>query len=227
MYRVRDIYRKILRVKNIFKIFNFNRIYLSTLTLKICSLSLPVSTIIQNAGVIVDMDGFHLSINYNRPKFLCKELGVSYIYKDVTRGYTFSVGKYSSLSPSSQRTATWVMRNVHGMKFVDEIRDRPQDSVIEVLLAIQAECILDNKKFAIAYKGGNFEYELLEMAGIPSYNLEDVGCPKYEKLTELYEDDFRSCCNLHKYANPSKIIHCPQNETRLFRKWLLDAFNSR
>ena len=37
----------------------------------------------------------------------------------------------------------------------------------------------------VAYKGGTLEKDLLDRLNIPCWNLEEAGCPKFERLARL------------------------------------------
>jgi hypothetical protein len=169
------------------------------------------------------MDGFSVPLGAGAgSKFLCKELAVTYLYKDVTTRYTFQVGNFYDLSTKAKSTVAWVMRHVHGMKFEDREGDLPQSSVEQLLIAIQAECITDCGRFYLAYKGGHYERDLLRNACIPYYNLETIGCPRYDQLLKQYNVITSPECGLHCHALKYITPHCPVAETMLFRKWLLN-----
>jgi len=167
------------------------------------------------------MDGFEIPTRSGGREFLCKELGVTYLYKDVTVRYTFQVGNFYELLPKARPTVAWVMRHIHGMKFEDREGDMPQSALLPLLLAIQADCILEANKFYIAYKGGRYERDMLREVNIPYYDLETIGCPRYDQLLSYFNVISSPTCGLHCYALKSKTVHCPQAETMLFRKWLL------
>lgn len=173
-------------------------------------------------GCIIDVDGFPVPDNVHTNKFLCKELGVTYLYKPVSERYTFKVGKFYELPAKVRITASWVMRNIHGMRFEDTSSDLPQSSLMSILSAIQATCIVESNKPYIAYKGGHYERNLLRAMCIPHYNLENMGCPRYDELLTMYNVISSPTCGLHCYALPGKSVHCPQSETMLFRKWMLN-----
>ena len=152
----------------------------------------------------------------------CAKLGVAFIYKDQYLRYTFRVGSYYDLIPSTKTTVTWVMRNIHGMKFEDGPGDLAQEDLTKVLQHIQAIGITESGRSAIGYKGGHIERDALRKACIPHYNIEDVGCPTYNKLFRMYDVISAPTCGLHCYCREGVTVHCPVAETALFRKWLLD-----
>ena len=71
----------------------------------------------------------------------------------------------------------------------------------------------------MAYKGGTNERDLLKKLNIPAWNLEEAGCPKFERLLRLctvvscgqHEDPFRH--------------HCPRLECYHFVQWLRSRLN--
>ena len=173
-------------------------------------------------GCLIDFDGFQVPDRFGSQRFLCKEMAVTYLYKAETTRYTFQVGNFYDLPPKTRKTVSWVMRNIHGMRFIDTSADLPQHALGPLLSAIQASCIVDSNRPCIGYKGGHFERDILRSVGIPHYNLENVGCPRYDELLRLYNVHSTPSCGLHCYALPGKIVHCPIAKTMLFRKWLLN-----
>ena len=68
----------------------------------------------------------------------------------------------------------------------------------------------------VAYKGGTLEFVLLTLLGIPSLDLEPLGCPTFDTL--CVDDDYPSChCHCHKRSK----AHCSMSECYLFSKWFL------
>ena len=67
----------------------------------------------------------------------------------------------------------------------------------------------------IAYKGGNFERNLLKELGIPCVNLEQYGCPKAAHL--FAELGWLESCGNHKGMG---YAHCPKVEKEAYGWWL-------
>ena len=153
--------------------------------------------------------------------FLCKELGVTYLHKDVGERYTFCVESYKKLAARVKNTIRWVTRNIHGLRFEDKPDDMPQDQLSDVLHLIQAIGFTESGRKALAFKGGICERDALYSAGIPCYDLESVGCPKFSSLLDMYDVKSNITCGLHRYNNPGVVVHCPVTETMFFRRWLL------
>jgi hypothetical protein len=173
-------------------------------------------------GAIIDLDGFQIVNHEGYSQFLCKELGVTYLYKPVTDRFTFRVGNFHELPYKSKVVASYVTRNIHGMRFEDGPSDLDQHDLPAILLEIQAICVAESGRFQIGFKGGHIERDLLRSLRIPYFNLERIACPKYNKLLEMFNVISSPSCGLHCFARNGVVVHCPQAETMLYRKWLLD-----
>ena len=64
----------------------------------------------------------------------------------------------------------------------------------------------------VAYKGGTLEFVLLTLLGIPSLDLETLGCPTFNKLRD--DHDYPSC-----HCHKSSKAHCSMSECYVFSKW--------
>jgi hypothetical protein len=187
------------------------------------SIELKRRSIVENCGAVIDVDGFEIPVAGGGKLFLCKEIGISYLFNNKTDRYTFQVGNFYELLPRAKPIVAWVMRNIHGMKFEDGPGDLPQNSVLQVLLTVQAECIVNGKKPYLAYKGGHHERNYCESVGIPCFNLEMAGCPRYVDLLRHYNVISSPSCGLHCYGLPWKEMHCPLSESMLFKKWIFEG----
>lgn len=153
---------------------------------------------------IVDLDGFYI-----RGNFVVKEMG----WKTVGSNRSYAVHFYYrgnvAMTEQDQRTNRWVLNNVYdipwdkywfGMIYSDKLMDvvkafYPGDGVV-------------------AYKGGHFEKDVLNAAGIPHYNLEDLGCPKVDDIKRSRYPVVMPDCGHHKHG------HCPQEEVEWMACWL-------
>ena len=167
------------------------------------------------------MDGFQLRDKMGVQHFVCKELGISFLYKEQCSRFTFRVGEYYQLLPSCKAVVRWTMRNIHGLRFEDKAGDLPQEALPAVLKELCTIGVNESGRNVIAYKGGHFESDLLQAAGIQCYNLEELGCPKYRELLKMFDVLSAPSCGLHCYAYDHIAVHCPVAETMLFRKWLI------
>lgn len=73
----------------------------------------------------------------------------------------------------------------------------------------------DNK--VVGFKGGDCEKELLQKLNIPFLNLEAIGCPKYDNLTDKFKN---LSCTYHRLRG----IHCPVSEVSAFKCWYKKTF---
>jgi hypothetical protein len=72
------------------------------------------------------------------------------------------------------------------------------------------------KNSLIAYKGGNYEKNLLADLNIPSVNLECFGCPKAQKLFD--QMIWLETCGKHLTVDAYQ--HCPKVEVEAYGLWL-------
>jgi hypothetical protein len=72
-------------------------------------------------------------------------------------------------------------------------------------------------EFALAYKGGHYERDLLNRLNIPGVNLEACGCPRAEVLFDQL--GWLETCGNH-LTTVKAYRHCPKVETEAFGYWL-------
>ena len=88
------------------------------------------------------------------------------------------------------------------------------------------KCFYDSVKynnlFNIAYKGGYFEWDLLQHLQITSINLEDFGCPEAEFLFNGLV--WLETCGHH--LGTQQYQTCPKVEVEAFGKWLREQQRS-
>ena len=158
--------------------------------------------------LIIDLEGFHLSSG-----FLVRELGWCTIQGENDSQHFYSRLRYKDLNYKDRRTVNYVYKHIHGLRFEAAYRkaalpQRDVEAVIRVLC----------RGGLIAYKGGHLEKDLLDKIGLPSVNLEEMGCPKVDSLWSKTEDHGTSF-GLHK-KDLFKMVHCPKQEPYLFFQWL-------
>ena len=68
----------------------------------------------------------------------------------------------------------------------------------------------------IAYKGGHFEKDLLAKLGVPSFNLEHLGCPKAGDL--MSDLGWLETCGKHVVGEA--YLHCPKVEVEAYGRWM-------
>jgi hypothetical protein len=173
---------------------------------------------------ILDMDGFLLSDG-----FLCKELALIEVSTARLHYEHFRLGRQRSrLNRKDQKIVDYVSRNIHGIPFVDgdDERLRQEDLRKSLLKLINQSCYEIND-VVVGYKGGNLEKAVLDSMGIASFNLELIGCPKYDELVTCPQYQYvqnssppAADCPLHVITDQNKL-HCAKQEVCVFRKWYL------
>lgn len=171
---------------------------------------------------IIDMDGFQLD-----QKFLVKELAVATLNENRVESYYYKVGNYYELTEYNQRQVRFVKNHIHGLLFKDLPGDEEQAAVWDRVesLAEQADMV----DARIAYKGGHFEKDILKKLGYAhlGFNLEDLDCPKVEKLLAQMPYHLDESCNRHGRIMPLRnknvglvAAHCPKMEVRCFMEFV-------
>ena len=161
--------------------------------------------------LVIDMEGYH-----RRSDFIPRELGwCNHDNTDCNSIHYFPWWPYSYLSDKDQRTARYVRRHVHGLSYYPDTRDgcHLYTQLEHDLEAVYRRNRTSERRY-IAYKGGRFEKDLLYELGLPSFNLEEVGCPKFDRMTRL-----RSIASCGQHRDPLNH-HCPKVECYHFVQWM-------
>ena len=130
---------------------------------------------------IVDVDGFMIN-----KVFYCKELGMIKVGDAVGRSFFFDlVIQWRELSEKDKKSCRYVMGHIHKLPFDVPygVRARKLSALGSIVREFYREIKRDANSI-LAYKGGQCERELLTGLGIPSFNLENIGCPKAEVAME-------------------------------------------
>ena len=120
---------------------------------------------------------------------------------------------HANLNNRDRRSVAYVKKHVTGLPYYPGPKERDvhvQDQVKDDIVDIWRLCKTP-QAYAVAYKGGHVERDLLEDLRIPSVNLETLGCPKYEQCTPLSFD-----CGCHGQTPH----HCSMSECYAFMTWL-------
>lgn len=198
---------------------------------------------------IVDLDGF-VAKGYG---FIAKEIAILDVRANgLTRNYYFKVGslKDYNFNKDQLRSIHYVTRHIHGLKFrdfykhttfIDDDKTFPpdkselsQDSLEPLFKLMVRKCnINDDDK--IAYKGGIYEQNVLNSIGFGrlGFNLERIGCPKFEELYKRYNSSSTvESCRWHMKvislkksstsATSINIPHCSKVEVYYFYLWYID-----
>ena len=165
--------------------------------------------------LIIDLEGFILSRG-----FIVRELGWCTILGENDSQHFYSRLRYKDLNVKDRRTVNFVYKDIHGLRFESNYREAalPQRDVEGVIRALYRGGL-------VAYKGGHLEKDLLDKMGLPSINLEELGCPKADSLWSK-TDHHGTDCGHHK-KDLVKMVHCPKQETFLFFQWLQNQLKER
>ena len=150
---------------------------------------------------VFDMDGYTVD-----GVFKCKELGWKYIHHQQTYSFFFYHGGERELSTKDRFTADYVYQKIfdipYGEFWPGMIKGEEVESMVDRL----------HSRGRVAYKGGRIEKDLLKSLRIPSIDLEELGCPKVDRLF-IFKN-----CGLHKRG-----FHCPREEVAVL-EWWMDRF---
>lgn len=170
--------------------------------------------------MVIDIDGFILPASRGREKqYTAQELGWC-----NWRGFYYNSKHYKpprqylqdyDFTLADVKTIKYVKNNVHGLPFYP---DSDGDAVDALILEIDIEKIYHKNKTLertlVAYKGGTWEKYLLDKLQIPSINLEDFNCPKFDDMLKL-----TSCSSCGHHFQPLRN-HCPRVECYHFVHWI-------
>jgi hypothetical protein len=170
-----------------------------------------MSYCLTDIAAIIDMDGF--SVN---GKFVCKELGFLKVGDATAQSFFFDIGlRWRDLTPKDLRTCKYVQTHIHKLPFGVPAGI---DAITLSALKDTVRNLYDNmrKNSLIAYKGENYEKNLLADLNIPSVNLECFGCPQAQKL--LDQMIWLETCRKHLTVDAYQ--HCPKVEVEAYGLWL-------
>ena len=165
-----------------------------------------------NCCLILDLDGYTKG---TQGGFIPRELGW-YSLTDGSNGshHYYPWCDYDDLSPRDKTTARYVYRHIHGLPFYPQTEGYHllgdfHDDVQALYRRHRTE-----RQTWVAYKGGHLERDFLKRWNIPHYNLEEAGCPKFEKLSRLRRI---ASCGQHV---STLHHHCPRVECAHFGQWV-------
>lgn len=167
---------------------------------------------LRNICLIIDLDGFRVG---RFKEFYTRELGYASLTKNVENSFRFNLKyRFNSLTDKDHKTVSFCKFNIHGLTFRPMPSEKdtfPEEKLEDIILALYCNHKTFDKDI-IAYKGGHIERDLLDKLDITSINLEDYGCPKYEKLPTPEIKD----CGFHIKMDR---VHCPKVECAAFARW--------
>lgn len=173
---------------------------------------------------ILDVDGFVLGTGFQCKELACVEVDTGVLYSEAFR----LDGTFDDLSAKDRRTASYVTRHVHGMRYEntddETYGQKDVDDVVAWMLTRRG-----SSNIVVGYKSGHLEQQLAQRLGLPSVDLRWLGCPRFEQLLNMvdnrmelhatYGDALR--CDMHRYIEPRTVAHCPRLEVVVFREWYI------
>ena len=163
---------------------------------------------------IIDMDGYQIG-----KTFFSKVLGTLQVGEDEVQSFFFDICvRWNDLSEKEKRTCSYVQRKIHRLPF--GVPNGTEAHPIASLGKIVADFYNKVKKSSdstIAYKGGHYERDLLNLLKIPSVNFESFNCPKAEALLSALV--WMDKCSNHTVSNA--YHHCGKFEVEAFGCWLV------
>jgi len=156
----------------------------------------------------IDLDGF-----YVEGQFITREMG--WCDADTKRMGCFHYThdkSWQDLSVKDKKAVAFVQKHVIGLPFTPGPKEKDLHSQVQLKEDIvQAWMICKTyEAFRVAYKGGTQERDILQELRIPSFNLETLGCPKYNAISDIQTLD----CGCHR-GN----VHCSMAECYKFMSW--------
>lgn len=191
------------------------RTYVSTIAS--VSYVMNMMGVLGNVIGIMDMDGFYIN-----GRFYCKELGMFEVGNVYAESYLFDINmKWSELNEKAKRQCYYVIRNVHRLPFgvpegVIVMKLSQLDGIVSEFYSRYKTSVAS----LLAYKGGQYERDLLNRLGIPNVNLETYGCPKAEVI--FGDLGWLETCGNHLTVSEA-YKHCPKVETEAFGHWLSET----
>ena len=162
---------------------------------------------LHNVCLIVDLEGYFVE-----KKFYARELGwTTWRGESGAQHYRLPL-EWKTLSPKDRLTAQYVFHCIHGLPFEDRQDEKahPLEALKGDVLALYARA-KTTERFIVGYKGGHIEKDLLKELDLPTINLEEYGCPKFEKLNSM---SMIKDCGHHRFKK-----HCAMVESKAFWQW--------
>ena len=145
---------------------------------------------LENICLIIDLEGFPLAARKGKPKeFVARELGwcvwPGFDATSCGSRHYFPTDKYHNLHLRDRRTVKYVREQIHGLPYQPSPTEnaRPQWQWYKDLEDLYNTHSSSDRRM-VAYKGG-VEKEILSKLGIPSLDLEKVGCPTFDSMTRV------------------------------------------
>ena len=163
--------------------------------------------------LVIDLEGFHIK---SKGGFHVREMGFcDWTSQSVGSKSYQTFGAFKDLSFQDRKTAAFVIDKIHGLPY----KAKPQENArppqeLDTDIRSLYEQHKTPQRHIIAYKGGHVERDLLTRLNIPSYNLEESGCPPFRCMKRL-----TGVLGCGHHNNPS-LHHCPMVECFHFVDWM-------
>lgn len=174
-----------------------------------------------------DCDGFSVG-----GEFLVKEIAIGNLDAMTVDLFHYRLpNSYHQLPPKIKYQVRWLTKNLHGLRYENDLFDLPLSAINETISKLCADCELNGR--LIGYKGGHIEVDILKLLnyGHLAVNIEKYGCPRFDVLyktinvTEnmpLYH--YKIACSKHvavkTISNYKKMAHCSRVELVYFMAFL-------
>lgn len=162
---------------------------------------------LENVCLILDLEGYCV-----QKKFYARELGwTTWQGQSGAKHYQLPF-RWKTLCPKDRLTAQYVYHRIHGLPFEAHTAEkaRPLKNLKGDVLTLYTQAKTP-ERFVVGYKGGHIEKDLLQELDLPAMNLEEYGCPKFEKLDTL---SVIQDCGHHRFKH-----HCAMVESHAFWQW--------
>ena len=161
--------------------------------------------------MILDLEGFFIQGHFHTREMGWCSVHTPHRYGSYHYAPTLA---FHTLATKDKTTVHYVQRHIHGLSYYPPADQAKSVSSLETdLQALYNQFMAPDCPY-VAYKGGTVEKTLLDRLNIPCWNLELLGCPKFEQLSRLKTV---SSCGQHRHVFKH---HCPVVETYHFVQWL-------
>lgn len=171
---------------------------------------------------LVSVDGFYVCNVFHPKELSILDLGNWGDCSIFTERYRLDTEL--ELDKAARKHVNFLRRFVHGMSFANASTDKPSGDLPETLRRVISDVVATNA--LIAHKGGIHTRNMLRGLGAANnlINLEDLGCPKFEKIyacCSRYMNLYKPCPNHRWIVNPRM---CTRMKLIAYRVWLVSAF---
>lgn len=169
---------------------------------------------------VIDAEAFSA-----KGEFIIREVAIISLTTDNIYHKTFNLKNVinkSLLSKKDWSTCKYQSRFVHGLSIYPLYKEPCLDyNQLKYYISGIYSILKTKNRNVLAYKGGSIERDLLNELNIPSFNIELLGCPKYNPLQA-------KICKYHVKTDRQAInkIHCPIYEIQFFKQFLISTSKS-